>query len=941
MKFRNILCFVLILLFTPTSNHAEEIIFPILSLDESQSLVGKWQFTRDNRPSNKDVGIDTSDWKSIRAPGSWKKAYGDGKNFTDGWYRATFQFDPSLIGTEVVILMQTYASSFWVYLDGEPIYQRPYPEKNISRYYALQPTPIRFTVTQEEHLIVIHINTILMSGIYSLPFEIKKYDPQDSSLAWYSFLGGELRVITTYIVLISGLFFLLIYLKVHSTLYLVAALAQLMSIPFFGFLNDYLIKFFSEEEFHIAFLLHYIGLFTVFFYFLFSQYFYKRFPRLNKVWGTIYGATALSFLYLAFDFDLDLFHTIRSVYFVMTQMSIILAIWVSFMGWRNKKPGAGLLCLGVTFYFMSGINDMLMAIGVRDSLILIPIGATFVAMILWYVTSNIFADTFVENKKLLSDVKLINENLENIVQERTFQLAQKTRDISSILQHLPEGILTILPDRTIHHEYSAYLEVIFNTNQIANKDVMSFVFEHSDLGADTYAQLQSTMETCIGEDQINFELNTHLLVKEVKKRINQVEKHLELSWVPIYSDDGLITKLMLTIRDVTQLRQLQNEAEIQKRELGMISQLLSLSQEKFDDFLSSATDFVQANRELIETMESKDPEILNTLFRNMHTIKGNARTYGLLYMTNQVHETEQEYDHLRKQEDYQLNRAKLIEQLDQTEHLLQEYAKINHKKLGRSRFDNRKKHQNFLLVEKQFIEKTIEQIKNIRGQDNKIIMQYLSKLENAMKLIGTETIDDMLAPIKDSLASLAKELEKPEPTLTIRDNRISIVSSVVKLLKNVFMHTFRNSIDHGIESPEERVLAGKSEAGHIDFSVRLDSDFLYFELQDDGKGLALEKIRQKAIHLHLIKEEEVLAPEAIGELIFHPGFSTSTEVSEVSGRGVGMDAVKEFIEQKGGNVEIVFTDYQENRDFQPFKLLFKLPSAFAVERDANLLQKTE
>ena len=655
----------------------------------------------------------------------------------------------------------------------------------------------------------------------------------------------------------------------------------------------------------------------------------------------MYGVATLPFFYLAFNFDLALFQKIRSVYFMMTQISIILAAWVSFMGWRNKKPGAGLLCLGMTFYLMSGINDMLMSLGVRDSLILLPIGGTFAAMILLYVTSNIFADTFVENKKLLSDVKLINENLENIVQERTSQLAQKTRDISNILQHLPEGILTILPDRTIHHEYSAYLEVIFNTNQIANQDVMSFVFEHSDIGADTYAQLQSTMETCIGEDQINFDLNTHLLVKEVKKRINQVEKHLELLWVPIYSDDGLITKLMLTIRDVTQLRQLQTEAETQKRELEMISQLLAVSQEKFDDFLSSATDFVQANRKLIETMQSKDPEILNTLFRNMHTIKGNARTYGFLHMTNQVHETEQEYDHLRKQEDYQLNRAKLIEQLDQTEELLQEYAKINQKKLGRSGFDNRKMHQSFLLVEKQFIEQTIEQIKNIRGQENEIIMQYLSKLENSMKLIGTETIDEILAPIKDSLASLAKELEKLEPTLTIKDNRISIASSVSKLLKNVLMHTFRNSIDHGIESPEDRVFAGKSEAGHIDFSVRLDHDFVYFELQDDGRGLALGQIRQKAIHLHLIKEEEVLAPEAIGKFIFHPGFSTSTEVSEISGRGVGMDAVKKFIEQAGGNVEIVFTDYQENQDFQPFKLLFKLPSAFAVERDANLLQVVE
>jgi hypothetical protein len=117
------------------------------SLDKPVKLTGKWLFTRDDNPQNKDVVMDTSTWPIIKAPGPWKGAYADKKNFTVGWYRGNFEFDQSLVGQEVVLLVNTYLGRTQVYVDGQEIYRRP-GDINIERYYATQPIPVRFKVTQ-------------------------------------------------------------------------------------------------------------------------------------------------------------------------------------------------------------------------------------------------------------------------------------------------------------------------------------------------------------------------------------------------------------------------------------------------------------------------------------------------------------------------------------------------------------------------------------------------------------------------------------------------------------------------------------------------------------------------------------------------------------------------------------------------------------------------
>ncbi len=123
------------------------------------------------------------------------------------------------------------------------------------------------------------------------------------------------------------------------------------------------------------------------------------------------------------------------------------------------------------------------------------------------------------------------------------------------------------------------------------------------------------------------------------------------------------------------------------------------------------------------------------------------------------------------------------------------------------------------------------------------------------------------------------------------------------------MHIIRNSVDHAGQTPEEREAAGKPEKNTITIMAMLDDDNLMFSIEDDGRGIPIDKIKSKILSQGMATEEEVekLSDSEIFQYIFLPGFSTTTETTNLSGRGVGMDVVKTNIDKLGGTIEIEST----------------------------------
>lgn len=516
-------------------------------------------------------------------------------------------------------------------------------------------------------------------------------------------------------------------------------------------------------------------------------------------------------------------------------------------------------------------------------------------------------------------------------------LRSKTQDIHNMLQNMPQGVLTVTKGSSIHPEYSAYLETIFETRDIARRNVMALVFDQSSLDANALSQVQAAMDSCLGEEIMNFDFNTHLLVQAFDKTMPDGRvKSLALSWSPIGDRQGNIEKLMLCVRDVTELKRLEKESQARKRELEIIGEILAVSQEKFNEFIESANTFIDDNRRLIKQAPDKRIDTINLLFRNMHTVKGNARTYALLYLTNLVHVTEQAYEDLRKHDDLPWDQDALLRQLDALQAMLTHYAHLNDVVLGRKGPGRRGQVEKFLMVDKDQLQRALGMLAEVDTEDQMAMRQVMTHLGRTLNMVGTEPMEEVLLGPLGALPSLAAELGKRAPAVHIDDHGIMIRTQISGLVSNLFTHLLRNAIDHGLESPEERATHGKQPQGRIDIDLSVDDNRLLICLRDDGRGLALAKIRQRAIAQGILQEGQPCAPQDIAQLIFRSGFSTADQVTEVSGRGVGMDAVRGFLAREGGHIEIRFLDDQHDADFRPFETVISLPDKFAASLDAAM-----
>lgn len=153
--------------------------------------------------------------------------------------------------------------------------------------------------------------------------------------------------------------------------------------------------------------------------------------------------------------------------------------------------------------------------------------------------------------------------------------------------------------------------------------------------------------------------------------------------------------------------------------------------------------------------------------------------------------------------------------------------------------------------------------------------------------------------VRDLAAKLGKDIE-----LKMSGEQTELDKTVMEKIGDPLVHLVRNSLDHGIEKPEIRKAAGKPETGVLHLNAYHEGGNIVIEIADDGAGLNKQKILEKARANGLVGEDEVLPDEKVHELIFQPGFSTAAEVSDVSGRGVGMDVVIRNIRDLGGVVEI-------------------------------------
>ncbi|MGC7870278.1 chemotaxis protein CheA [Desulfosporosinus sp. SYSU MS00001] len=192
---------------------------------------------------------------------------------------------------------------------------------------------------------------------------------------------------------------------------------------------------------------------------------------------------------------------------------------------------------------------------------------------------------------------------------------------------------------------------------------------------------------------------------------------------------------------------------------------------------------------------------------------------------------------------------------------------------------------------------------NNLNEANVYLGRLMNDLQESVMRLRMVAIGTVFNRFPRLVRDLAKKTGK-EIDLVLKGEDTELDKTVVEVIGDPLMHLIRNSVDHGIESPEERRAAGKPVHGTVTLDAYHDGNHIAILISDDGGGLDLDKIKAIALSKGLINEREELSENDIANLIFLPGFSTADKVTDISGRGVGMDVVKKALNNLGGMVDI-------------------------------------
>ncbi|HTV19226.1 MAG TPA: AAA family ATPase [Polyangiaceae bacterium] len=526
-------------------------------------------------------------------------------------------------------------------------------------------------------------------------------------------------------------------------------------------------------------------------------------------------------------------------------------------------------------------------------------------------TTNAFTADRVETLRIIAGqaaVSITNaslyEGLERKVEERTRELAAKTRTVAAMLDGMQQGVFTLDGELKVLPEYSRHLEQLAGQRDLVGRGLNEVLFAGSELDAATLEANESALRFSIGARPAIARLNAEHLIKSFSRRAAEGgRRHYEVDWSWILGEDGSVERVLVAARDVTVLRGLKQAAAEAARETEMLQQILDAGVDDFKSFCE--TSLALLDQHIAGARRGLDELRRRALFRDVHTIKGHSRTLGLDPIVAAAHAAERDYD-----VGAQGTGAQGLAALEELARVIREYEQTGERKLGRLWAGADARFKQALGA--------IESALAHAPERPSYPARTLTQVKQVVHRLNAIPLDQVLRETARVFPSLARELGKSVPELDWVDDGTLLDADWGRLMKDALVHTFRNSLDHGIETNEERQALGKAPRGKIALRTERDAYGVRIRLSDDGRGLPLAELRSKT-------GRHDSPDQAVAEAIFDYGISTAHQLSTVSGRGIGMDAVRGFLRERGGDVVIEFTG-DARSGYRPFELVFRLPS---------------
>jgi two-component system chemotaxis sensor kinase CheA len=457
--------------------------------------------------------------------------------------------------------------------------------------------------------------------------------------------------------------------------------------------------------------------------------------------------------------------------------------------------------------------------------------------------------------------------------DRAIELAKQETD--EILGTVNEGLFLIDANFNIGSQYSSQLEPLLGETELADKNFLDILKQRV---ADNVVAMSKDYLELLFEGRVKEKLVTSLNpLHEVQYKASLINPHvrnkfLDFSFNRVVEREG-VKHILVTANDVTQkvllLKELEKSELNNMIQIELLLDMLKVSPSLLKEFIDKTESELHGINQILKNQKSHaHRETLQEIFAVVHTIKGNASAINMSLFEQRMHEFEEAISNV----------------LDRNLNITgQDFLSLAIK-LESS--------MQLVDIVRSFLERIIE-INREFAADNQNSLQLVSDLEKLAQRIG-----------EDKGKKIVLDYRGFNPNLIPFDKQSPV--------RDILLQLLRNSVVHGIELPDERKLANKAETGRITLTTQSSGKSINVVLRDDGRGIDIETIRDRAINSGVWSKDEVSNWDKtkLISLIFEDRFSTAENADRDAGRGIGMSAVKRTLKTIGGNLGIKFVPGQ-------------------------------
>ena len=480
------------------------------------------------------------------------------------------------------------------------------------------------------------------------------------------------------------------------------------------------------------------------------------------------------------------------------------------------------------------------------------------------------------------------------------KLKELNKTVTLLLKNATDGYLLFDENLEILPGYSNACLEIFDKKSIDRLNVSQLIFKDDQTN-------QKVFELGVSHIfSINDKTKQELLIGLLPISTWVDEKFINLKYKRVNRKN-----IMVMIQDATEKIQLQNELSLKHKHQKMIIQVVS----NIYDFLELKKDFLKFINTIYAKNSQNTIEIQSNtedMLRTLHTFKGLFYQMQMFYTPDAIHNLETVIASMIKEGQIR----KEVENEANIKKAFSDDFTILEDALGMGYFNTQEKvDQNNKLLKK-FKYKLKSLIKNPLNMNYKV-----QSLISQIDLLSYIDLYDAFVKHIDLVEHLGQLLDKPMYPLIINgDKHLKVPPHFKTFIRNL-VHVYKNSVDHGIEDVDTRLMCDKDEFGTIQCSYQYANKFLHIRIKDDGRGINVNKLLQKAVEENIITLQQIeqMSEKEKLELIFVDNLSTKNNPNEISGRGVGLASLKASCEELGGEIELV------NAPKQGLEYHFKIP----------------